>query len=1601
MKKLIIIALSVLMLSSDIAFSQAYQSLISPLQQISTPNSEHGWIYFKDPQTINTSTVFSSNKIAFGLSSDDVMQFVKTETDRTGTENTWYQQFYKNTKVEGCEYIVHSKNGNVYLANGKICSGLSLSVSPTLSPQNAIDYAKSYINATLYRWDDPVSEQELRTSKMDSSATYYPAPELVITMNGVDLPYIASNFKLAYKIDIETKIPETSNNVYIDANTGTLIKIAPLSISCTPGTSQTMFMGNQTINTSFTLNQAYTMSSSCKGGGFVTLLNNYSTGYVYDFDNDWSENFEKQALGQAHWATDKFYDYLLSTYGRKSYDNNDALMKCMLQNTSTDNATWQGSPSQLFTRYFISGANGQPNTYWVANDIVGHEWGHAVTQFTSGLQYFGESGAINEAYSDIFGALFEFYAQGGTGDWTMAEDVYISGTSYPNYIRSMSNPNICGNPDSYNGNFYTSGCNPIFTSGPMPPGCGDPHNRSGVMNYWFYLLSQGGSGTNNSPTTYTYSVTGIGMASTGQITYRAYSYLTSTSNFADTRNATIQAARDLYGECSIQVSQVIEAWNAVGVYGTTPCMLACVSSTNSNCTVNIGTANVTVTGGVAPYIFQWYNAVGNTPIAGATNSSVSNLAPGTYYVIVQDNASCTVQSLNVIILGGTPTLSFTSTNSNCTGPNGDGTATVIPTGGLAPYTIQWDANANNQTTSTADNLPMGTYNVTVTDANGCIINGSTTVNAVFTPFDVAYGTQITTNTTWNAPLIRVDGYVEVTNGATLTISNGTTVEFIYHPDPLDPIPYGVARLIVHPGSYLNVNSGVTLTGCSGGIWDGIELWGTGIFNTGQSYANIYGKIENADIAVFTSRRPKINQSIVNNYGGLFYASGAQFVNCRRGIVIPKNLINFNYNISLSTFTYNINSKYTNSYYPIYNDVMTYITAGENVNLTLTSNTFFGGINYFAGDLRGTGLLCNDCKPIITDTYGPNRFAGLTRAIEANYISTSNQLKVTSNNITDCQEGIYMQGSSLAQIQNNTFNVPEPVLPNIKTYGILSAFSDGFDISGNTVNPVLSSMDSYGFVIHGSGANGGIIFNNTFNEVGIGIQAQSDNQNLKLGCNNFNNPVNYSLAVVNMSLSPTSLMRQQGLGCAADGNPAGNEWIYSCNTSTSTANVFADNNVTFKYFSYFFNQSSQTYTRPLCSSPIWKAADMTPWVCNSLIKTPSSCANIFRLAPPPPLTPYPIYFNAIENLIVDYKHEINVLKPQLASALQTQDGGDTQYLLSKINQGKISYGQLKNLLTSSGALSDEVMIAAINKSPSLPPGILKDILYPQAPLSVAVLTALEELYLPNGIKNNIYQAQSNSPQYIKARDIEGDINYLNGEIILLESEYQRKKLEQIGNTCKECKFSNSNNVDVIATQDFAAKNEPDSVRMMLNEIQADSLMELTQKQSFVSLMTTVADMLDSNQTIYTANTAQIANLQTVAATNTKAGAQANAGLKARKLPHYKFYIEDIPANSMRLANNEFIEDNAEKIASRDLGGFILYPNPNNGTFYLEVSNLENDNNPVTVIITNLLGQVQLQKMIKVTVNNPFEIKEISFAKGVYLLSLSQNNKIIGHSKLIIE
>jgi Zn-dependent metalloprotease len=288
----------------------------------------------------------------------------------------------------------------------------------------------------------------------------------------------------------------------------------------------------------------YRLRQYGRGGGIATYDAKHGTSFPLsvDFvDPDSSFDSENGKAGvSVHWGLENSYDYYFNIHGRNSFDDNGGRMIAYAHwDNNWFNAQWTGSRMRF-------GDGTSNNTPLVSIDIVSHELSHGVTQYTAGLIYQNEYGALNESFSDIFGTAVEFYTLGSGGDWYVGEGA--------TRLRSMSNPNEYGDPDTYHGLGWN------FTSSDN----GGVHTNSGVQNYWFYLLSEGGSGVNDNGQSY--SVTSLGIDQAEQIAYRNLAtYLIPTSEYEDARLGSIYGARDLYGENSPELQSVVDAWDAVGV----------------------------------------------------------------------------------------------------------------------------------------------------------------------------------------------------------------------------------------------------------------------------------------------------------------------------------------------------------------------------------------------------------------------------------------------------------------------------------------------------------------------------------------------------------------------------------------------------------------------------------------------------------------------------------------------------------------------------------------------------------------------------------------------------------------------------------------------------------------------------------------------------------------------------------------------------------------------------------------------------------------------------------------------------------------------------
>ncbi len=525
--------------------------LTMELQRLATPQSNANWIDFLESSSVRPKTMFTDLKRAFRLAFNDEMKLAKTESDELGLKHYRYQQYHKNVKVLFGEFIVHEKpDGFVSTANGRIVAGLQLENNPAVQEEQGLKSALSFVPAKKYLWQNKDIEADLKRKKNDNSATYFPKGELVYAPSKQESLFQASDYRLAWSYDINTDDKEViSQKVFVDAVTGKIIYNTPLSTNCSGGSGISTFNGTVPVYTQLNGGSYYSHNDcqatdifvyDCEGGGPVNSLS-------YDADNNWNAPSQKSSV-QAQWGAQMTYNYYYNQHNRQSWDG--AAGDMIVYNNAyfgSNNAGWSfGS----HTATFYAGSTSSPSDDWNTNDIMGHEFTHGVTQASAGLVYSGESGALNESFSDIFGEMVESWSEGNC-DYLVGAD--------RGAIRSFINPNSHSDPDTYLGSYWYTGTGDN----------GGVHTNSGVQNHWFYLLSEGGSGTTDFGVPY--SVTGISRFKARLIAYRALTlYLTSSSQYIDARAATIHAAIDLYGSCSTEAIAVGDAWHAVGVESKSP-----------------------------------------------------------------------------------------------------------------------------------------------------------------------------------------------------------------------------------------------------------------------------------------------------------------------------------------------------------------------------------------------------------------------------------------------------------------------------------------------------------------------------------------------------------------------------------------------------------------------------------------------------------------------------------------------------------------------------------------------------------------------------------------------------------------------------------------------------------------------------------------------------------------------------------------------------------------------------------------------------------------------------------------------------------------------
>jgi Zn-dependent metalloprotease len=584
--------------------------------------------------------------------------------DKMNATHQRYRQTYNNIPLFDANFSVHSQGNLVFSINGTIRDKVELGNQVLLTEAQALVFALNRCQAEVYKWEVPGNEAFIKYLTHNPDATYYPKGQLVLYP---DHSADDNLYKYAYVFNVYSSKPLAREEIYIDAQDGdVLFENNRIHNSDSTGIALTKYSGTREIKTSF-VSEEYILRETERGLGIETYDLNQGTDYgsaadFVDADNYWNNinpEFDEVAT-DAHWAAEMTYDYFWNVHNRNSIDSlGYKLVSYVHYDVGYANAFWDGE-------VMTYGDGDNEWTPLTAVDICGHEITHGLTTFTSNLIYSYESGALNEAYSDIFGTSIEFYAKPATANWTMGEDI-------GGIIRDMANPNSMGDPDTYQGNNWYTG------SGDY----GGVHTNSNVLNYWFYLLSVGGSGVNDLNDAY--NVTGIGINQAGAIAFRTNTvYMHPDYEYAEARFYSLKSATDLFNGCSPEVESTANAFYAVGVGSMyNPEVIATFdASVTASCTLPVSVTFINTSNNGMHYLWDFGDGTTDTlsdPVHVYTSE-------GNYTVSLQvDGGPCGADTLEMssFINIDTPDTPIVTSASNC---GGEASLTLTA---IAPDSVRW------------------------------------------------------------------------------------------------------------------------------------------------------------------------------------------------------------------------------------------------------------------------------------------------------------------------------------------------------------------------------------------------------------------------------------------------------------------------------------------------------------------------------------------------------------------------------------------------------------------------------------------------------------------------------------------------------------------------------------------------------------------------------------------------------------------------------------------------------------------------------------------------------------------------------------------------
>lgn len=815
----------------------------------------------------------------------------------------------------------------------------------------------------------------------------------------------------------------------------------------------------------------------------------------------------------------------------------------------------------------------------------------------------------------------------------------------------------------------------------------------------------------------------------------------------------------------------------------------------------------------------------------------------------------------------------------------------------------------------------------------------------------------------------------------------------------DLVVYGDQKIIVEPGGKLYIDGGNITTEC-GTMWQGIELHGDASLTQIPTNQGLVLMQNNATIqyAYNGINVIGIDQNGALEWsktGGIVRINDGNFKNCRRGIQFmtyqnfntsdgsPKNNISYIHNCN-----FEISEKLPDGVVPYYGISMCEVDGVQIWGCTFqNTRSDIDDVPYYQ---RGGGIVSHNSTYKVQPTYnanGPvnstkNTFHNLFKGVEPIGTTGQSSTFIRSNIFEGCEIAVNLVGSNFDEVVDNDIEIPNQRYGSIirQAKGVVADHSSGYLIAVNRITPSPNGGGSLARASYITNTNiiTGQYYSNEMTDITFGAQLEDDNSMFEIDCNEFtrNNNANIDIYHHNGFVNP------QGINIASSIVKRNNAFINTCDPSIKSQinkNSIGTNSW------YYIAQSGALAPDPIVQS----CSDVS--ISFPIGGTDNNCPNDDII---------PIVngtYGVFTNFIKDHQNEASALSGVIGTIKNQLNQGDDESLLTLINSG--NHGEIKNeLLAKSPYLSDRILIAYLTMSQPAPPGHVKEVIIANSPVANDVLTVINQITLPIGIRNQIESAQVGTP-ILEATELSLitleaskqaavsavvrayiDSNWIDSARIYLENEGSISSISAL--------------IPLEFSKDTAkAKIHLETIRYAANQLMFEDPSSKQAKEliDFCGFYQSLIKVNSREGGIFSLTKDELSRLEEIAKKETAIASNARAILEFIGEKPRDYYLEGpSEKKNMTLYHDYDIEVSTKT-------SFEIYPNPSSGGISLTCnSNLEISDLAVYVV-TDISGrQIDIIKAISGTIQYVFDSK----ANGVYLIILRDDTKILETQRVII-